>query len=204
METRGRGGRRRGRGFGRGFGRGRGRGYSANRLSTSSYSVTGATNTDSPDVSPTSKRSRLSTSADHEIAAHTANVEARIDGPGTLVVKFLNDASLQLQRRIFASRPSASNRSETNQVSTAQSQQDTSGSDGSDDQLEAGRRRYQTYSKQWTLRHPEIDWVHRGQGRYISAAQARALNDHSAKRQVLPQFYSRLALITNSWQDAQD
>lgn len=30
-----------------------------------------------------------------------------------------------------------------------------------------------TYSKQYTLLHPEIEWVHRGQGRYLPAAQSR-------------------------------
>lgn len=32
-----------------------------------------------------------------------------------------------------------------------------------------------TYSKAYVARHPEIEWVHRGQGRYLPAAQARVV-----------------------------
>ncbi len=32
-----------------------------------------------------------------------------------------------------------------------------------------------TYSKAYTMLHPEIKWVHRGQGRYLPAATAHAL-----------------------------
>lgn len=30
-----------------------------------------------------------------------------------------------------------------------------------------------TYSKEYTLRHPEIKWVHRGQGRYLPASEIK-------------------------------
>ena len=35
-----------------------------------------------------------------------------------------------------------------------------------------GPNRRGTYSKEYTLKHPEIGWVHRGQGRYLPASQA--------------------------------
>lgn len=34
-----------------------------------------------------------------------------------------------------------------------------------------GPNRRGTYSKAYTLQHPEIEWVHRGQGRYLPASQ---------------------------------
>jgi hypothetical protein len=39
-----------------------------------------------------------------------------------------------------------------------------------------------TYSKAYTLQHPEINWVHRGQGRYkpIPAAQATSISQSQA------------------------
>lgn len=30
-----------------------------------------------------------------------------------------------------------------------------------------------TYSKEYTLKHPEIKWVHRGQGRYLPASEVK-------------------------------
>ena len=33
-----------------------------------------------------------------------------------------------------------------------------------------------TYSKAYVLQHPEIKWVHRGQGRYLPAPKGRPLN----------------------------
>ena len=33
-----------------------------------------------------------------------------------------------------------------------------------------------TYSKAYVLQHPEIKWVHRGQGRYLPAAKGRTTN----------------------------
>ena len=33
-----------------------------------------------------------------------------------------------------------------------------------------------TYSKVYAARHPEIEWVHRGQGRYLPAAKAKSLD----------------------------
>lgn len=32
-----------------------------------------------------------------------------------------------------------------------------------------------TYSKAYVVKHPEVDWVHRGQGRYLPATQARVI-----------------------------
>ena len=37
--------------------------------------------------------------------------------------------------------------------------------DGDDE----GRNARGTYAKEYTIRHPEIQWVHRGQGRYLPA-----------------------------------
>jgi len=43
--------------------------------------------------------------------------------------------------------------------------------DDSDD--EDGRNARGTFSRDYTLRHPEIKWVHRGQGRYLPAEEVK-------------------------------
>ncbi|OTA34201.1 hypothetical protein BTJ68_06286 [Hortaea werneckii EXF-2000] len=54
-------------------------------------------------------------------------------------------------------------------------------SDGYDDF--AGRNARGTYSKAYTLRHPDIEWVHRGQGRYLPAGEIkRSLPSEPIKR----------------------
>lgn len=37
-----------------------------------------------------------------------------------------------------------------------------------------------TYSKAYVRAHPEIKWIHRGQGRYLPATQARSLETVSS------------------------
>ena len=32
-----------------------------------------------------------------------------------------------------------------------------------------------TYSKAYVMKHPEVGWVHRGQGRYLPAAKAKVV-----------------------------
>lgn len=40
-----------------------------------------------------------------------------------------------------------------------------------------------TYSKSYTLQHPEIEWIHRGQGRYLPASQhSRKSNSNRSDR----------------------
>lgn len=38
------------------------------------------------------------------------------------------------------------------------------------DDAEAGPNHRGTYSKEYTLKHPEVKWVHRGQGRYLPSS----------------------------------
>jgi len=48
--------------------------------------------------------------------------------------------------------------------------------DDDDDDAEGGGRGPNargTYSKEYTLHHPEIKWVHRGQGRYLPATEIK-------------------------------
>lgn len=52
-----------------------------------------------------------------------------------------------------------------------------------------GPNRRGTYSKQYTLQHPEVEWVHRGQGRYLPAA-------HSSQRLQSATPSSRLVIVT--------
>jgi hypothetical protein len=42
-----------------------------------------------------------------------------------------------------------------------------------DDSNTDGRNSRGTYSREYTLRHPEIKWTHRGQGRYLPAEEVR-------------------------------
>ena len=37
------------------------------------------------------------------------------------------------------------------------------------DEGDEGRNARGTYAREYTIRHPEIKWVHRGQGRYLPA-----------------------------------
>ena len=49
-----------------------------------------------------------------------------------------------------------------------------------DDDSEQGPNARGTYSKEYTLRHPEVQWMHRGQGRYLPAdavAERKARED---------------------------
>ncbi|KAI7518269.1 hypothetical protein KC331_g21292, partial [Hortaea werneckii] len=56
----------------------------------------------------------------------------------------------------------------------------------------AGRNARGTYSKAYTLRHPDIEWVHRGQGRYLPAGEIkRSLPSEPIKR-------SRHSRVTDS------
>jgi hypothetical protein len=48
--------------------------------------------------------------------------------------------------------------------------------DGDEDD---GRNHRGTYSKAYTVMHPEIRWVHRGQGRYLPIDAAKALQSQT-------------------------
>lgn len=51
------------------------------------------------------------------------------------------------------------------------------------DDYDKGPNARGTYSKEYTLRHPEIKWVHRGQGRYLPADEIKKeVNYYSLKR----------------------
>lgn len=43
-----------------------------------------------------------------------------------------------------------------------------------------------TFSKAYVMRHPEIEWVHRGQGRYLPATQARSIASAAVVEYVCP------------------
>lgn len=61
-------------------------------------------------------------------------------------------------------------------------------SEMNDDDADGPNRRG-TYSKQYTLQHPEIEWVHRGQGRYLPTA-------HSSRRLQSATPSSRFVIVT--------
>ena len=61
-------------------------------------------------------------------------------------------------------------------------------SEMNDDDADGPNRRG-TYSKQYTLQHPEVEWVHRGQGRYLPAA-------HSSRRLQSATPSTRLVVVT--------
>ncbi|RMZ15806.1 hypothetical protein D0860_01405 [Hortaea werneckii] len=63
-------------------------------------------------------------------------------------------------------------------------EEDEFGINASDDYDDfAGRNARGTYSKAYTLRHPDIAWVHRGQGRYLPAGEIkRSLPSEPIKR----------------------
>ena len=44
---------------------------------------------------------------------------------------------------------------------------------GDDDALREGPNHRGTYSKEYTLKHPEITWIHRGQGRYLPSSEVK-------------------------------
>ena len=86
-------------------------------------------------------------------------VTARVEDGTTLVVRF-NDAN---SRRAFQEIVRAS---QTASIADR-------GLHSLDD--DDGPNARGTYSKAYTLKHPEVEWTHRGQGRYIPAAQARGI-----------------------------
>lgn len=69
-------------------------------------------------------------------------------------------------------------------VSYQSDDEDDFGVNASDDYDDfAGRNARGTFSKAYTLRHPDIEWVHRGQGRYLPAGEIkRSLPSGPVKR----------------------
>ena len=54
-----------------------------------------------------------------------------------------------------------------------ESDEDEASDDENNDENAEGPNDRGTYSKEYTLKHPEIKWVHRGQGRYLPASEVK-------------------------------
>ena len=54
-----------------------------------------------------------------------------------------------------------------------ESDEDEASDNENNDENAEGPNDRGTYSKEYTLKHPEIKWVHRGQGRYLPASEVK-------------------------------
>lgn len=92
----------------------------------------------------------------------TGGVTARVDDARLLTIKFNDVASLQAWDAIRDGTYEASKDEPFTKTTIG----------GDDDE---GPNARGTYSKAYTAKHPEITWVHRGQGRYLPAKEARGI-----------------------------
>jgi hypothetical protein len=94
-----------------------------------------------------------------------------IDGRLLLVVPFPPGDARERLLNIFFSRPRPTILLPDASSSTKAKFGNDNGNDGDIDDDEngfrEGRNHHGTFSKEYTLNHPEIAWIHRGQGRYL-------------------------------------
>jgi hypothetical protein len=98
---------------------------------------------------------------------------ASIDGRLLLVIPFPPGDARERLLNIFFSRPrpkiNLQNASSSAKANFRNDNDNDNGVDIDDDEngRHEGRNHHGTFSKDYTLSHPEITWIHRGQGRYL-------------------------------------
>ena len=107
-------------------------------------------------------------------------VKAEIRGGNVLVVRVLGDT-----HRAFLSKLAEDDRRVITDQPTPTSPVDSSTEVKEEirDDDQNGPNRRGTFSKQYVLQHPDIKWVHRGQGRYLPAEKAHPTASKSSDLQ---------------------
>ena len=109
------------------------------------------------------------------MAKGSGSVRAEVRNDGLLVVKFAGAKNLALLRKLADDDARRKKKGEL--MGVANDENDGSKiKDEVNDDADEGPNRRGTYSKAYVLQHPEIKWVHRGQGRYLPASRGRPGN----------------------------
>ena len=103
------------------------------------------------------------------------SVSAEVKNNGLLIINFSNTKNediLQFFKRINAQKKEHISMTDT--LSIKLTHEDSEFKKQVKDDVGEGPNHRGTYSKAYVQQHPEIKWVHRGQGRYIPAAQLQS------------------------------
>jgi hypothetical protein len=135
-----------------------------------------------PHISP-----RRNDDEDYIDGTSTTSINS-IDGRLLLAIAFPPGDARERLLNIFFSRPRPTIKPAIASSSTKAKFEDDNSNDGNIDGAEDGRREgrnhHGTFSKEYTLKHPEITWIHRGQGRYLPAKDLHS----TASPEVSSQF----------------
>jgi len=92
-------------------------------------------------------------------------IRARVDGRRTLVITWKGDKAREVFQGLVDKNPDVTIKRSASDLAA-----DADGSSPEDGPNHRG-----TYSKAYVEKHPEIRWMHRGQGRYLPASHAKTL-----------------------------